>query len=192
MKKSISSPVMPVILFLLFLIPAVSNASYFLRLKNGGELVTPRYWVEGKLIYFYYGGGIAGIERKEIDRVERYEKETDDYMDTTLENMGKKRLPPVSSITDITEKAQGSETTPEVKGGEEKVNLEDYKNKKDQMTAELDGLLERLREATRIKDKDAKEKTREEIRKISAQIYKLTDEVKEKNKGKLPEGWWGK
>ena len=185
MKKLISST----IIFLLLLIPAGGDASYLIRLKNGGELATPRYWVEGKQIYFYYGGGIAGIERKEIDRVERYEKETDDYMDTTLENIGKRELPPLSSIP---EKAQGPETTPEVKGGEEKVNLEAYKNKKDQMTAELDGLLEKLREATRTKDKDAKEKIRKEIRETSAQIYKLTDEVKEKNKGKLPEGWWGK
>ena len=106
MKKLISSPVMPVILFLLFLIPAVSNASYLIRLKNGRELVTPMYWVEGKQIYFYYGGGIAGIEGIAVDRVERCEKETEDYMDTTLENMGKKELPPLSSIT---EKAPGLE-----------------------------------------------------------------------------------
>jgi hypothetical protein len=26
--------------------------------------------------------------------------------------------------------------------------------------------------------------------KISTKIYDLTDELKEKNNGKLPEGWW--
>jgi hypothetical protein len=30
------------------------------------------------------------------------------------------------------------------------------------------------------------------MRKTSAQIYNLTDEVTKKNKGKLPEGWWEK
>jgi len=71
MKKSISSPVMPVILFLLFLIPAVSDAAYLIRLKNGGELTTPRYWVEGKQVYFYYGGGIAGIEKNSVRKIEK-------------------------------------------------------------------------------------------------------------------------
>ena len=60
------------------------------------------------------------------------------------------------------------------------------------MTSELDGLLEKLREATDRKDNKAKEKIKEEIRAKSGQIYKLTDEVTEKNKGKLPEGWWEK
>lgn len=104
MKKSISSPV--ILIFLLLLIPAVSDASYLIRLKNGGELATPRYWIEGKQIYFYYGGGIAGIERKEIDRVERREKETVGDMDATLENIDKKDSPPVTSVT---EKAPGPE-----------------------------------------------------------------------------------
>ena len=72
------------------------------------------------------------------------------------------------------------------------MDLNAYKNKKKQMTAELDTLLERQREAAGRGDNEAKEKIMEEIRNTSGQIYKITDEVKEKNKGKLPDGWWDK
>lgn len=169
--------------------PAVSGASYLIRLKNGGELATPMHWVEGNQMFFFYGSGIAGIERIVVDKVERSEKKPADYMDTTSENRGKKELPPSSSIT---EKAQVPEKPPEVKAGEEKVNIEAYKNKKDQMTVILDGSLEKQREAAARGDNDAKEKAREEMVKAAKEIYRITDEVTEKNKGKLPEGWWDK
>lgn len=185
MKKTISATVV----FLLVLIPAVSDAAYLIRLKNGGELVTPRYWAEGNQMFFFYEGGTAGIERTIIDRIEKYEKEPGYYRDATSENIAKKELPPLSSVT---EKSLKPEPPPEVKAGEEKVNIQAYKDKKDKLTVELDGLLEKLREATRLKDDEAKAKLKEEMRNTSAQIYKLTDEVTEKNKGKLPEGWWEK
>ncbi|MBU2054014.1 MAG: hypothetical protein KJ936_00215 [Proteobacteria bacterium] len=186
MKKMLSA----IVIFFLLLIPAAGDASFLIRLKNGGQLATPMYWIEGRLIFFYYAGGIAGIERIVVDRVERSEKKPADYMDTTSENRGKKELPPLSSIT---EKAQGPEKTTEIKEeGAEKVNIEAYKNKKDQMTVILDGLLEKQREAAARGDNDAKEKAREEMVKASKEIYKLTDEVTEKNKGKLPEGWWAR
>ena len=75
---------------------------------------------------------------------------------------------------------------------EEKVNIEAYRSKKDEMTVELDGLLEKQREATGMGDDEAKKKIQEEVIKLSKDIYKLTDDVTEKNKGKLPDGWWEK
>jgi vacuolar-type H+-ATPase subunit H len=60
------------------------------------------------------------------------------------------------------------------------------------MTVELEGLIEKVKEANSLKDNEAKQKAQEEMRKVSSEIYKLTDEVTEKNEGKLPEGWWGK
>ena len=60
------------------------------------------------------------------------------------------------------------------------------------MTAELDGLLEQQRQAAAMGDEDARRKIKEEMIKVTNQHDKLTDEVKEKNKGKLPDGWWGR
>lgn len=64
------------IILLLFLIPAVSNASYLILLKNGGELVTPLYWVEGNQIKFYYLNGIVGVGKDFVSRIEKSDRET--------------------------------------------------------------------------------------------------------------------
>ena len=184
MKKIISA----LIILLMFLVPALGNASYLIRLKNGGQLATPGYWTEGKWIFFFCVGGTAGMERTEIDRIER--DETDYNMGTVGGNIGKKAPP----LPPKTEQPQEPGKTPQATepAKEEKVDLNAYKDKKTQMTVELDALLEKQREAAGRGDKEAKEKIMEEIRNTSSQIYKLTDEVKEKNKGKLPDGWWEK
>jgi len=65
--------------------------------------------------------------------------------------------------------------------------LNAYKDKKTKMTVELDALLEKQREAAGRGDNEAKEKIMEEVRNTSRQIYRLTDEVNEKNKWKLPD-----
>ncbi len=186
MKKTISA----LIILLLFLVPALGNAYYIIRLKNGGQMSTPAYWFEARMIIFYCPGGTAGMERSEIDRIERVE--TDDNMGTVGGNIGKKAPP----LPPKTEKQQEPGETPQAiapaKEAEEKVNIEAYRSKKEEMMVELNETTERLREATRQKDEAAKEKAKEEMRKTSAQIYKLTDEVTKKNKGKLPEGWWEK
>jgi hypothetical protein len=175
------------ILALSLLLASISDASYLIRLKNGGQLATPAYWTEGKWIFFYCVGGTAGIERKEIDRIEKLKTEGGEYIDKTPAIAGKKELPPLPPAA---EKEKGPEKPPEAK--EEKVDLNAYKDKKAQMTVELDALLEKQREAAGRGDIEAKEKIMGEIRNTSSQIYKLTDEVKEKNKGKLPGGWWEK
>jgi hypothetical protein len=186
MKKTISS----LIVFLMFFVPALGNASYIIRLKNGGQLYTPAYWFEGRMIFFYCTGGTAGMERSEIDRIER--DKTEYNLGSVGGNIEKKAPPPPPK----TEKAQDPEKALQAaepaKKVEEKVNIEAYKSKKDQMSVELDEITERMRKATRQKDDAAKEKAKEEMRKISAQIYNLTDEVKNKNKGVLPDGWWEK
>jgi hypothetical protein len=180
--------ILSIIFFLLFLISALGDASYLIKLKNGRQLATPEYWFEGKLIFLYYAGGITGMERAEIEKIEKYDNETKEYTDKTLEKKATGASPVLSSVPG---KKQEPDNRPETKKGDEKVNLEVYKKKKDEMTVELNRLLGKIREENKKKDKDAKEKTREEMRNLSTEIYNLTDEVTKMNNGKLPEGWWG-
>lgn len=93
----ILAPIIVIIVFLIY--PSVGFSYYYIHLKNGRGFETYKYWEEDGQIKFYIYDGIVGIERKEIDRFERREEETDDYMGTTLENIGKKALPPSSSVT---------------------------------------------------------------------------------------------
>ena len=182
--KNIFSTMIPLLMILL---PAMSDASSLILLKNGGQVVTPFYWFEGRHIFFYYAGGTAGIERKEIAGIRSSEdREKLDTGNIIVWNPGRKDLP---SEPPIMKKAQESDKTKEEK--EAKVDIEAYRKKKDEMTVKLDGLLEQDRQAAGKADEDTRRKIREGIADVSKQIYKLTDEVTEKNKGKLPEGWWG-
>lgn len=185
MKKTISS----LVILLMFLVPALGNASYLIRLKNGGQLATQAYWTEGKWLFFYCVGGTAGMERMEIDRIER--DDTYDNMGAVGGNIEKKAPPPPPQTKEGVEKQELPQPS-QAKEKEEKIDLKALKNKKDQMTAEVDKLIEKMEEASDRNDNDAKQKIKEEIRAKAEQIYKFTDEVTEKNRGKLPDGWWEK
>lgn len=181
MKKIIST----VILLLLFLIPVTSEAFYRILLKNGGQVATPFYWSEGRFMYFYFAGGVAGVERKAVDRVLRNEEMEKPGDGTVIVwNPGKKEPPPEPSAM---KDAQAKDKPREAK--EEKVDFEGYKKKKVQMRVELDGYLEKLRQAAATGDDDAKTKIKVEMIKVHKQLDNLTDEVKGKNKGRLPDGW---
>lgn len=127
------------------------------------------------------------MERREIDRIER--DETDYNMGTVGGNIEKK-APPLPTQTKEGEEKQELPPPSQTKEKEEKIDLKALKNKKDQMTVEVNKLIEKMLEASDRNDNDAKQKIKVEIRAKTEQIYKFTDEVTEKNKGKLPEGWW--
>lgn len=175
-------------LYLSFPAPARSEF-YVIRLTNGGAVATPLYWSQGGQVHFFYAGGTVGVEKETIERVEKHQGERDFSVSFAADTKETKELPPLSAAT---EKASGSEKPPLARMPEEKVNIADYKSKKDQLTVELDGLMEKMDEANRGQDYDVKEKIKEQIRAKTILIYKITDEVTEKNKGKLPEGWWKK
>jgi hypothetical protein len=96
----------------------VGDASYLLRFKNAGSVATPAYWFENDTIYFYITGGVAGIERKEIDKIEKLKIVAGDYPPratipgnikespppTTTEKMQETGKPSGQKEGDITEK----------------------------------------------------------------------------------------
>lgn len=163
-------------------VPAVGDASYLLRLKNGGRLTTPLYWVEGGKLYFFYAGGVVGIEKKEVDRLEKRTPEQSPEVNDAVASTGKKEAPPPVAVEENRPAAK--------KAPAEKVNIAELKRKKDQLTVELNDLLEKRRQAKAMKDMEASKRLTEEILNTSSEVYRITDEVKEKNKGRLPDGWW--
>jgi len=166
-------------LIFIIALPTISDASSIIHLKNGGRLLTSFYWEEKNEIKIYVMGGVIGIEKNSVRKIEKSNMASDDhsYKEVTGQSIPQVKPAPETAKTEMKEK-------------EEKFDLKPYKSKKDQMTIELDELMEKKRKATSIGDNDAKEKLKEKIRDTSGKIYKLTDEVAEKNKGKLPEGWW--
>jgi len=177
MKKLILTIVM-FIFFLVLAFPGTGDTAYRILLKNGGEFKTLRHWREDNQIKFYIYGGIVGISKDSIRKIEK----------TTSENI-------------IYKKSQrhqkASKISPETNDGknqkiEEKIDITFYKEKKLRLAAELASALDRLREATKGRDSETKERAKLEMRRISDEIYALTEEVKEKNNGEVLEGWWEK
>jgi hypothetical protein len=58
------------------------------------------------------------------------------------------------------------------------------------LKAEANKTLARLRKAIKNKDLDAKAEAAADQRNVSAEMRKLTDELKEKNNGELPADWY--
>jgi len=168
MKKFI-----PLIIIFFIICPSVCFSSYLIELNNGSKFITNHYWKEGGQIKFYYYRGVVGIPKNFVKAIRKsdiaYKEEIDSKQDS---GDPKGKINEKSGITPI--------------------DLEYYKEKKLLLEAELNRTLDKLREATRNKDPEAKNKARNEMREISTKIYNLTDELKEKNNGTLPEGWWEK
>ncbi len=52
----------------------VADAAYVIKLKNGNEYVTTRYWHEGGQVLFDTYGGIFGIEKRFVVKIEKTEQ----------------------------------------------------------------------------------------------------------------------
>lgn len=164
-------------IILVFLIdPCIGEAAYRIQLKNGREIITSRYWEEGSEIKFYSDGGVMGIPKDLVRRIDQSD------------------LPEKKATEE--QKATGTTTVPGEEAGAtpskratEKVDIESYREKRSVLKSKFDEASERYREALRNQDPAGKQKASEEMREFSRQAYNLADELKEKNKGVLPD-WW--
>lgn len=177
--------------------PSICFSSYLIELKNGKEFITYQYWEEDNQIKFYFYGGLVGIQKESIRKIRESDVAPGEWIDfekgITIENETDKGPAIVSpeSARRPSEKDGPEKKTGLEKGKtDEKIDFEYYRREKLELTAELDKALERLREATQNKDPEAKKKAREDMRKVSGRIYDLTDELREKNNGVLPDDWW--
>ena len=48
-----------------------AQAAYVIKLKNGNEYVTTRYWQEGKQVLFDVFGGVFGVEKTFVAKIEK-------------------------------------------------------------------------------------------------------------------------
>lgn len=164
------------------LYPLLSFADYIIHLKSGRQFVTERYWEEGGEIKFHFKSGVLGVPKSAVVSIEEVILEAP----AREEPLPEEAPPEKKEETNAVKKTEKKEE----KKAEQTRPLHEYWAKKKALKVKLDEALKRLREATRNKDKPAKKKAREDMRKFSKEIYKLTDEVKEINNGVLPEDWW--
>jgi len=149
-------------------------ADFIIVLKSGSELRTDRYWKEDGEIKFQTKGGVTGIPEESV---------------ATIIEIASDQGESVPRQAEIRQEGADPEIK-ETKKTEEINPLREFYERKNAAELKLNDALKRLREATRSKDTAAKEKARQDMRKFSTEIYGITEEVKEKNGGELPEDWW--
>lgn len=139
------------------------DAAYVIRLKNGNEYVTTRYWEAGSQVFFDTYGGTFGVERAFITRIEK----TDQLirLATTREQPVDKAqsdgtLPDKHSVQGKPAKA-AAETNSDKKPGSADPIVSEFDRLK-QKTNEVNGMLtseirDLLREITAFKNKLSKD-----------------------------------
>ena len=170
MKKFI--PVIVTIVF--FIYPSICLSAYLIELKNGSTFITYHYWAEGRQIKFYCFGGVVGFPKNFVKAIRKsdiaYKEET------VIQNAAKKPQPQPPR-----QKAE--------KPDNDLIDIEYYKREKQRLEQELDEAKRRYLSSLESGDKETKHAASRDALKINIQIDQLKKELKEKNKGVLPE-WW--
>jgi hypothetical protein len=152
--------------------PALSTASYLIQLRNGRYVVASRYWHEEHTIRFETDSGVASVAESAVLQIQ------------TIEEPPPSEPPPAAA-----QPAAPQEEGQQDRGQMSQSTLEEYRQKKEEIRSQLKATLERYREAANTPNTAAKAAIQQELTAWSQQLYDLTDEVKQMNQGRLPEGW---
>jgi hypothetical protein len=70
MRKSVTGLIVSITLSMI----NVAEGGYIITLKNGNEYVTTRYWHEGSQVFFDTYGGVFGIDKVFVGKIEKTDK----------------------------------------------------------------------------------------------------------------------
>jgi hypothetical protein len=157
-----------------FICPSICLSSYLIELKSGSTFITNHYWEEGRQIKFYCYGGVVGIPKNFVKAIRK--SDTACKEETVIQNTAKKPQPQPPR-----QKAEKTDN--------DLVDIEYYKREKQSLEQERAEAHQRYLQSLDVGDKEAKYEAARDAKKINKQIHQLKKELKEKNKGVLPE-WW--
>ena len=121
------------LLFYLVLFGGTAMGAYVIKLKNGNELVTSRYWQEGRQILFDTYGGVFGIDKAFVAKIETSDKALTPLATIIEEPEVKRPSAPIKA-------QQESKPAPEETPQESEVNRAD-----DPIFKEFDSLKEKFK-----------------------------------------------
>lgn len=164
----------------LFLVSIADNAmgAYVIRLKNGNEFVTGRYWEEGRQVLFETYGGVFGVDRFFVAQILQSDKPI--LLTSTRENAPEEKLK-LEATTEKTEKKEANAPSAPEKAKSTEISVDDPIQREfnalraqsgdfsTMLTAELNEYLKRL---VALKNKIQLE------RKINQYIREYTDLIK--------------
>jgi hypothetical protein len=71
MERTVQTLMAGLILVFSLHFASIVDAAYLIKLKNGNEFVTGRYWQEGQQIMFDIYGGAFGLDRAFVSKIEK-------------------------------------------------------------------------------------------------------------------------
>lgn len=194
MKKIILSAF---ILISFFAFPLLSHASYIIHLKGGGQFITSKYWEEDGQIKFFVSGGMMGIDKDTVRKIEKSKTKPEDVYETkkpALPPVTAEKKPAVAVNTPAKEDPPNKDAKNEPKADDSKKDpaiMKEFKQlqksfaeRKNMTINELKDLRNNL---TALRDKIVSNKKeaafREEADNISYMIYLTNDYIIEKSTG---------
>lgn len=208
MKKTFTA----IVTIIFLLTPAICFSAYRIHLKDGREFVTDRYWKDGDQIKFKRFGGMIGMQKELVRKIEEVE-DIPEQVETGQELPSKEGMPQKEGKEPPLTGSSGGEKQQEVQederadqrsetGKREEMSEENKKGEEDK-AAERETILEEKKrlntEMNRVYSEykkarsEGNKKTRKECLLEFSALRKKFDELERKVKvaheGELPE-WW--
>lgn len=101
---------------------ATGQAAYLIRLKNGNEYITNRYWQDGKQVLFETYDGVFGIDKSFVTKIEPSSRS----LPLPVRRVAEPGLAPTANPA--TSGIQNSSTTPQTQQAEAKGNTSQGSN----------------------------------------------------------------
>jgi len=180
--------------------PSVCLASYIIYLKNGRELVIERYWEEGEQIKFERYGGVIGIQKNLVKKIEEIEDSLEEKGEVVTQKVSEPAEKEGAEKKGVSEAAGKAEEGLEEESGTEKgkderqkkvkeIDVASYEKQKRNLTEKYVNARQRLKGARRTRDKTAIREAKKEIKESEKEIANLALKLKKDNGGVLPP-WW--
>ena len=187
MKKLI---LLIILIFSTLIVPAAGHCDYAIHLKNGGRFLTPRYWEQDQEIKFYIAGGVMGIEKNSVRKIERSTLDLDGIYEVKKPEKRPAQVEPKASSPSVPEKEGKELAKDDAKKdatimGEFKALEKRFESRKNMSINELSELkneLTVLRDT--ISSNYSEEDYREEFGRINEMRFFLTDLVLRKPKNR--------
>ena len=135
----------------------VLDAGYIIKLKNGNEYVTTRYWQKGGQVLFDTYGGIFGIDRGFVSKIEKTDQTVRLTRVSERDSADKAPSDSAKPNKELVETEPATETKAEKKRDPEDPIVGEF-NRLKEKSREVDGMLtseirDLLREIKAFKDK---------------------------------------
>lgn len=174
---------------------AFAETRYVLRLKNGGKVITDRYWEEKGQIKCQRGDIVVGFKKEAILSIEELKAADDGSVATDTTTDKKPGADPSAPAGETSTKETTDSPPPSVpaEGTTQQEGIKtiqaEYLAKRDELQSKIDGSLVRFHRHAAEGNVPAKQQALQEATDLSKEVYAMEDEIKKKNNGVIPD-WW--